>query len=78
MSPAVDGARQVVAALVAPAAAGWEFGRNDDRMALRPPPVYSEARWVEVYTHERLRTINGRPTESTTTTTRTLRQSSDP
>jgi hypothetical protein len=57
---------------------GWEAFRNDSAMSMRPPMAFTELRWVEVTSYERLRTVNGRPTESTTTTTRSVRRAAEP
>ncbi len=51
----------------------WEYRRNDAPRAARSVPAYYEPAWVEIRTHERLRTSNGRPREYSTTHTRSRR-----
>lgn len=51
----------------------WEYRRNDAPQAARSAPAYYEPAWVEIRTHERLRTSNGRPREYSTTHTRSHR-----
>lgn len=58
----------------APSPEAWELSRNDARMGWRTPPAYRGLEYVEIVTRDRMRTINGRPSESSYTTNYSVRQ----
>jgi hypothetical protein len=51
----------------------WEHARNDVPRRIEQPPD-AERIWVEVRHREHLRTINGRPSEYTTTRSHSIRR----
>ncbi|MHC4107772.1 MAG: hypothetical protein ACYSXF_11135 [Planctomycetota bacterium] len=51
----------------------WEFGRNDVGAGAASTPAYAPFEVVEIRTHDRRRTSDGRPREFSTTRTRTIR-----
>jgi hypothetical protein len=52
----------------------WEFARNDAAMGRRDTPAWRGLELSETIGRDRLRTINGRPRESSTTSVRTIRR----
>ncbi len=52
--------------------ATWEYGRNDKPLNVGQQPIIGVG-WAEIRTYDHRRTSNGRPQESSTTYTRTLR-----
>jgi hypothetical protein len=70
--------RPAAPALVAPGATAGahlpEFSRNDRRLGQTAPAMMPHLELVEVRSHDRLRTIHGRPIESSWTRTRTIRR----
>ncbi len=68
--------RQMLAERGLPAGFGWEdweYGRNDERLSVGAPPARTGFRAFEITQYDRLYDYNGRPRNSTQTTTRSVR-----
>lgn len=53
---------------------GWEQSRADARAARERVPEYADVSFIEVRSREQLRTVNGRPQEFSSTSTRIIRR----
>lgn len=57
-----------------PDAGGWEYARNDPLQDSTRTPDFTSNRWYEVSERNMLRTVNGRPRESSYTRTRVIQR----